>query len=831
MTDNRICCPPRSHRLGRECRRLLTALPLALLLFGSLQAFGPRAAADTLPVHVQDAPSIDSRLTPPGFPLELEAIRSGFRPQETSLRTLAADPQYPFSELNKLSYADLVTRLTSIQWSQIPDLFSYNSDTQAFYGDQNRVKYIIEALRQRGAQYTTTDLKGIRTLVEVLRSGFYLGFYNNSLSYLNERSFHDLCLPAIRAMIANPNFGFGTAVQDEVINAIGLLIANASTAPDICRSLAPTIRSFKTNAASWMTSSRKTNSLYALCDGIHYDLTYDLLYQQSDPTQTVFYGQINDFVEAIGELSVYGKPDSSWEWVINNAVWWTGRLGRFHNNPSRINRFLTDAISINGHWPEASIQAAQLIVDYYGGTDANGNAIDLDQIRTELRASLLPNTYRFDDGALILHTGTGVTLEKVKRLYWAAKEVKAQFHRLNGRDSALEQGHPDDVLTMVVYSSPEDYKYNYFLNGVSTDNGGIYIETWGTFFTFERPYPQYYLTLEDLFRHEFNHFLQGRFQEPGMWGDSPLYDNDRLTWFDEGTAEFLAGSSRMNDIRTRKTCVGDISANASERYTVSQVVHATYSSGWTFYTYSFAFSDFLYKSFPDKILEMVRLLQAGDATGFSAYMETLAEDTSLNTSFQAHMQYLKDHSSELVDPSTSDDYLADIPARPVADVASEIGAATGLSGIASQVLDSPGFWKTFIVSGTWTTGSSAGKTADWRTMNTTADGFLQTLTAHSWTGFRTATCHFGNYRTLPGGGFAFDVVFTGKLQSSVPAAGGDLNHDGRVDAVDALILAAYLTGTPLPQGTSLGDCELVADGEVNAADLSHLLNRIAGNIL
>ena len=58
---------------------------------------------------------------------------------------------------------------------------------------------IIDELGQRGRAFTKEDSKGIETFVEVLRS-FYVGYYNNELTYLKERSFHDKCLPALKAI-------------------------------------------------------------------------------------------------------------------------------------------------------------------------------------------------------------------------------------------------------------------------------------------------------------------------------------------------------------------------------------------------------------------------------------------------------------------------------------------------------------------------------------------------------------------------------------------------------------------------------------------------------
>ena len=66
----------------------------------------------------------------------------------------------------------------------------------------------------------------------------------------------------------------------------------------------------------------------------------------------------------------------------------------------------------------------------YGGKDYSGNAVDLQKIREEGKQQYLPKTYTFDDGSIVFKTGDKVTEEKIKRLYWAAKEVKAQYHRV-----------------------------------------------------------------------------------------------------------------------------------------------------------------------------------------------------------------------------------------------------------------------------------------------------------------------------------------------------------------------------------------------------------------
>ena len=131
---------------------------------------------------------------------------------------------YSMADLNQMSNDELMRTLEQIDWEQITDLFVFNGDSNAFYGDQNRVQFLLDELEDRGRTFTPQDSKGIHTIVEVVRAGFYLGFYNDSLSYLNERSFQEKALPALKAMGQNEYFELGTVEQDKVVQAFGSLI-------------------------------------------------------------------------------------------------------------------------------------------------------------------------------------------------------------------------------------------------------------------------------------------------------------------------------------------------------------------------------------------------------------------------------------------------------------------------------------------------------------------------------------------------------------------------------------------------------------------------------
>ena len=438
---------------------------------------------------------------------------------------------YTLAELNKMPNSELIDTLSKISWNQITDLFQFNQDTKAFYQNKERMNVIINELGQRGRTFTKENSKGIETFVEVLRSAFYVGYYNNELSYLKERSFHDKCLPALKAIAKNRNFTLGTAEQDRVVTAYGKLIGNASSDTETVQYAVNILKQYNDNLSTYESDYAKGQAVYEIVKGIDYDIQSYLQDTNKQPNETMWYGKIDNFINEVNRIALVGNITNENSWLINNGIYYAGRLGKFHSNPYKGLEVITQAMSLYPRLSGPYFVAVEQMKTNYGGKDYSGNAVDLQKIHEEGKRQYLPKTYTFDDGSIVFKTGDKVTEEKIKKLYWAAKEVKAQYHRVIGNDKALEPGNADDVLTIVIYNNPDEYQLNRQLYGYETNNGGIYIEEKGTFFTYERTPKQSIYSLEELFRHEFTHYLQGRYEVPGLFGSGEMYQNERLTWF------------------------------------------------------------------------------------------------------------------------------------------------------------------------------------------------------------------------------------------------------------------------------------------------------------
>ncbi|MES1052541.1 collagenase [Bacillus thuringiensis] len=708
-----------------------------------------------------------------------------------NVKQLAEEKKYSMTELNQLSNKQLTDLLVTIKWYQIPELFQFNSDSLKFYQDDNRMQAIIDKLAEQGQAYTKDDSKGIETLVETLRAAFYLGFYHDELSKLNERSYHDKCLPALKTIAKNPNFKLGTPEQNKVISSYGMLIGNASADVEVIQYAGEVFKQYNDNLATFIEDYTKGNAVHELMKGIDYDIQTYMYSTGKEAKDTMWYRNIDSFINEINRFALIGTVTDENGWLINNGIYYAGRLGKLHSTPTKGQQVVTDAMRIYPYLGEQYFVAAEQITTNYGGVDTNGKTINLDQIREDGKKKYLPKTYTFDDGAIVFKAGDKVSEEKIKRLYWAAKEVRSQFYRTVGSDKPLESGHADDVATMVIYNSPDEYQFNRQLYGYETNNGGIYIEGSGTFFTYERTPEQSIYSLEELFRHEFTHYLQGRYEVPGLWGQGEMYQNERLTWFEEGNAEFFAGATRLDSVVPRKSIIGGLSNDPAKRYTASQTLNAKYGT-WDFYNYSFALQSYMYNKRPEMFDKVHDLIRANDVSSYDAYRATLSKDNKLNEEYQSYMQMLIDNRDKYTIPQVSDEYLAQHDPKPLSDVASDITNEAKLKNV-KVTKNKSQFFNTFTLQGTYTGSAAKGEIEDWKVMNQATNDMLKHLSEKEWSGYKTLTAYFVNYRVNNAGQFEYDVVFSGVNTEEGMAVEKEPNNS--FDTANPLSLNTLLRGS------------------------------------
>lgn len=364
------------------------------------------------------------------------------------------------------------------------------------------------------------------------------------------------------------------------------------------------------------------------------------------------------------------------DWAARDAL---GEYGRFGQIDGLRDQVVSDLGALLGQvkagWGNGSEQWAKIVswLNTYEACKPYGVC------KEDIEKMLFPNTYTYDNGAIKVRTA--LDRATVDQLYYASKQVKTQFHRVIGTDQPLA-GDPNTTLNIVLYASRADYvTYQTMLNGYGTNNGGMYIEDGATFYTYQRRVPQdSSLTLEELFRHEYTHYLNGRFAVPGFFGQGPWYEGDRTTAMDEGTAEFFDGATRDNGIAVRKSLVRGIindTSGGGPRMSVQQLLNATYDGdGFRFYNYAGTFFEFLWTEKPSLLREMYGYLRANDVAGYDAWRNRMGADTYLQRDYNRFLDAQIAKVDQLYVPNTTftaNDQLRD---SALASVKSAFATAT-----------------------------------------------------------------------------------------------------------------------------------------------------------
>lgn len=505
-------------------------------------------------------------------------------------------------------------------------LFGTNSDNYRLWSDAN-VKAIADAIAARANTFTTNQQQGVLSLLGAIRAAYYVQFYSNGglASYSNAT--HQAVGDAT-AKIANTEAFLaddGGAVADAVFKS-----ANGSQTAGF---FFDRILAYANKAIAAGDSFKTETNLYALNN--MYVMMFRHNANQVPNWVSVVQSSPSTKLDPLKNLTTYlnftlGFDGGRYAYIAQNAVYEFTRFMVYSQHRDYVDAQIPAITNTYAKF-SAPWMAVAINLNYYRPDECAKFNMCKASLVGELKAKAFPNTFTFDDGNVVLHTA--VSKAKAQQLYHAMKQVEAQYKRITQHTTPLN-GDPNQVLTMYVYGTRTEYEnYHPFLFNLDTNNGGIYIETTGTFYTYERTVRESIYTLEELLRHEYVHYLSSRYTIPGMWGQAPYYTNERLTWFEEGIAEFFAGATQADGILFRKNKIQGIVNDGANRMAVSDIVKAKYGD-FRFYDYATALSYYLNEKRPQDFAGLFNSLRNGDVGAFDAITANLS--ASAQAEFSAY---------------------------------------------------------------------------------------------------------------------------------------------------------------------------------------------------
>ncbi|MDP5273001.1 collagenase [Chengkuizengella axinellae] len=683
--------------------------------------------------------------------------RSTLEEQNTSLN----HDVYTFNDLNNLDYSELSKVLTSVDIKNITDFHDDNQDTAIFYADQKRIDYLLNEMQCLGSQYTAKDSLGIDTIMKVVIRGVKSDDIKSDpeITYVSDYIFKNKASAALSDIISNENFTLGTEIQNEIVEHTGYIAEISSVELNYLEAAYRIIQLFNEQTPSiYIKIKSFEKAVQATINGVKASIMNNdnLIYDENISSEevVVWYENVDKALNEIAQFlskKIYENPD--YASILDQVITFIQENGYLHTDPNFTQNTFSRSLDTYPKYSSGYLKQAEIYSDHSA-------IVDYKQVKAEYEQYYYGNHYSFDDGTFVIKAGNKISPVTIEWLYWAAKEVKAQFHRYYGNDIPVQIGNVDNVLTAIIYNSNMQYQMASQLNGIDTNNGGTYIEEDGIMYTWNRTMGVESLYhLEELFRHEYFHYLQSRYLIPGLWESASIYDGERLVWVEEGGAELFTGSTRTG-IDPRSIMTSRIHSDPKVQLNLSDILFADYSLSPNFYIYGYVWYDYMIKKRPDIFKEVNNYLFNADEDGFDQYMMKLTSEDNLVKSYENHLNDLISTEGRVV--LVSNVYTDKHTERSLDLILDEIKFEMNLTNAKSQTHKSDLF-DTYTIRGTYEGSSSIDEFSDREEMNHTINHTLHRLDTQ-WSGYKTTTAYFVDYRVNNSRNYEYDVVFHGLLK-------------------------------------------------------------------
>ena len=80
--------------------------------------------------------------------------------------------------------------------------------------------------------------------------------------------------------------------------------------------------------------------------GADYDIQSYLYDTRKAPKDTIWYQKIDSYINELSRFALIGTVTAKNGWLINNGIYYTGRLGTFHSTGTKGLQVVTDAMKI-----------------------------------------------------------------------------------------------------------------------------------------------------------------------------------------------------------------------------------------------------------------------------------------------------------------------------------------------------------------------------------------------------------------------------------------------------------------------------------------------------
>jgi microbial collagenase len=487
----------------------------------------------------------------------------------------------------------------------------FTSVPSGAFTETNIITVANEA-RYRGQIYNGIDTDEYLTSLHYWIRAFYYQGNRANLTIANQAATKQ----AMDALFANSHFYDKTAAHAKLVD---FAVPNVNSA-SIAEQYVTTVRNLLNRYDQSFEDVPKWGNAMA-------NITWNVL---NECARLATCRGTNHTTTLINEISHYIHNNISWldhperDYHLHNLAYQLANIHAGKNEAhytnikstleARVNRIFTDFGYLKESTGRKAYMLAMSAVNYNQVCDIYNLCAKKDEIIT----AVLKDRITCPSGTLYLWAQD---MNQAQR-NWACSSLSSHesyFHSTMQTNENPVTPDDNEKLRMVVFNDSTEWSvYGGALFGASTDNGGLYLEgdpsvagDQATFFAYEDVPARPTFDIWNL-RHEYIHYLDGRFNTQGDFGDVNANGTGKTVWYGEGIAEFIS----------RKSCNSEAATAASDStYDISTIFGNEYGVGQTrIYPWGYLAVRYMYEQQNSTFFNMLNKFRQGDYTSYKSTM-------------------------------------------------------------------------------------------------------------------------------------------------------------------------------------------------------------------
>ncbi|WP_051303080.1 M9 family metallopeptidase [Psychromonas aquimarina] len=516
----------------------------------------------------------------------------------------------------------------------ISELYRRNDDTAVTVYQADKVIDIAQRAKNIAETYDSASNDGMYKLFYFLRGAFYVEHNSSQLTYKDQRV-NKAMLALLETYSRNPHFSDITPTQGDTMTEYFTAWDSSKNYMQSSRSITRYLNDFSPeHLAEWSHRGALTKALTTL-----YRAGWDAAYTKAAEDHSALRAAL---LKVANSEYIY---NSEYNYQASDALKEYARFLEYQQYwglsealKTEINKGIVDFMSRFERNTKLWIKAAGSLETYNPGQCEQFNICGW---KEQLKKQVLSIHYTCSDTIKI--NAQDMTQSELQQSCEQISEEESLFHKLLNTGNQPVNDDLNRDLEINIFNSGDDYKsYAGTLFGISTDNGGMYLEgdpsvegNQARFIAHEATW------LDDILvwnlRHEYIHYLDARFN---MYGPFNYFKTnfDKVVWWSEGLAEYISHQNRYDEA---------VEIGQQRRYKLSEIFNNNYSSGEErVYRWGYLAVRFLFEMSPESVTELMQYGREGDVDGWVNYINT-SIGTSLDYSWDNWLQTVQSDDSKL----------------------------------------------------------------------------------------------------------------------------------------------------------------------------------------